>query len=173
MISSLPHHENVRQQIVNHFWHRILGNQVIVQLLEFTLVLLTTFIGKSTIYKRQSMDSKMIHITTCKTWNKWQLDTEYMILIRYYNQTAKAGALYESTDRHAGQPADNPFYSSWLRDLHQTIHKLKVGGFCRPRPPICKQFCCNLDPDPKQWSGTVCISRLEYMSNTQCCSDAV
>ena len=81
---------------------------------ELITELLTTFIGKNTTYKRKNTDSKIIDMANCKTCKKRLLAAEYAILVRYYYQTAKARALYESTDG----PADNPPNSDGLGDLH-------------------------------------------------------
>jgi hypothetical protein len=60
------------------------------------------------------MDSIIIDIAQCKTCKQTLLAGECMILIRYYHQTAKTGALYRSTDGPAGQPADHPLNSNGL-----------------------------------------------------------
>ena len=38
----------------------------------------------------------------------WLLDVKWSILIEYYNRIAKASMIYEFTDGHAVQPAENP-----------------------------------------------------------------
>jgi len=95
-----------------------------VQIYELITELLTAFIGKNTTYKRRNTDSKIIDIANCKTCKKILLAVDYEILIRYYYQTAKTRALYESTDGPVGQPADNPPNSDGSGDFHRMVPKL-------------------------------------------------
>ena len=83
---------------------------------------LTVLLGKNTIYHRKNMDSKLIHITNCKTCKNISFVVEYAILIRYYYETAKTRALYESIDG----PADNVPNSDGLGDFHRNVPKLTV-----------------------------------------------
>jgi len=149
LTSRLPHHENERQRSVNNLWSCILDNQGIAQICELITELLTTFIGKNTKYKRKNTDSKIINIANCKTCKKRFLDVEYVILIRYYYQTAKTRALYECLDGPAGRPTDNPPYSDGLGDFYQTVPELMFQVNWRPIQQIWKWFGFNSDPDPK------------------------
>ena len=81
---SLPHPENERQRSINSFSCSIFGNQVIVLIFVFITELLTTIIGKNTIYQRYNTDSKLIYIASCKTYKNIILVVENAILIRYY-----------------------------------------------------------------------------------------
>jgi len=118
MTTTLPHHKYKCQLSVNNVWSSIMGNQGIVWIYVLITVLLTTFLGKNMTYKRKKTDSKIINIAYCKTCKKKSLAAECLILIRYYQQTAKIRVLYESTDGPAGQPTDNRSNSDWLGDLH-------------------------------------------------------
>jgi len=126
MTYMLQHHQNERQQSVYNLWSRILRNQCIAWIHDLITTLLTPFIGKNTLYKREDMDSKIIDIANCKTCKKRLLAVEYAILIRYYYETAKAKALYESIDGPAGLPANNPPNSDGVRDFHRTVPKSMV-----------------------------------------------
>jgi len=88
------------------------------------------------------------------------LAAQYAILVRYYYQTAKARALYESTDGHAGKPADNQPNSDGLGDMHRTVPELTVWLNWEPWPPIWQWFGFDCVPDQKQRSGTVANTTL-------------
>jgi len=81
---SLPHPENERQRSINSFSCCILGNQVIALIFTFITELLTTIIGKNTIYQRKNTDSKLIYIASCKAYKNVLLVVENAILTRYY-----------------------------------------------------------------------------------------
>jgi hypothetical protein len=87
---------------------------------------LTTLIIQNTKHNRKNIHFKILNITTCKAFTKGLLDVEQAVLIKYYYQTAKAKALYESTDGPAGQPADKPPNSYGLGDFHRTVPELTV-----------------------------------------------
>jgi len=126
MTSTFPHNENERQRSVNNFWSCILGNQGITQILELITELLTAFIGKNTEYKRNNAESKIIEIVNSKACKKSLPDVEYVILVRYYYQTARTRASNEYTGGPTGQPADFPLSSVRLGDIHRTLGILKV-----------------------------------------------
>jgi len=134
MTSTLPHHENECERSVNNCRLCILGNQGIAWILELITELLTAWIGKNQKYKRKNMDSKIINITNCKTCKRSLLDVEFVILIRYYYQTAKTRALYISTDGPAEWSAANLPNSDWLGDFCCTIPELTVRVYWRHRP---------------------------------------
>jgi len=139
--------------------------------------LLTPLQLKNTKQTWKNTDSKIINIAICKTCKKSLLDVENMILIRYYYETAKTRALYESTDGPAGQPVDNPPNPDRLGDVHQTVPELMVRVYRRPRQQMWKGV--GLDPDlkPKRRSGTIantsyggCLElRLSFYSVVQTC----
>jgi len=81
---SRPHPENERQRSVNSFSCRIFGNQGIALIFGFLTELLTTLMGKNTIYQRLNTDSKLIDIASCKACTNLFLVVENAILIRYY-----------------------------------------------------------------------------------------
>jgi hypothetical protein len=122
----LPHPEIERQRSVNSFWSCLFGNQGIARIFEHITESLTALIGKNTIYQTKNTDSKLIDIANCKTCKNILLVVEYAILIRYYYQTTKTRALYESIDGPAGRPADKPPNSDGLGDYHRTVPKLMV-----------------------------------------------
>jgi hypothetical protein len=68
-------------------------------------------------YDWKNTESKILDVTHCTTCKKRLLVAEYMILIRYYPQTAKTRALFESTDGPTGRPDENWPNSDRLRDL--------------------------------------------------------
>jgi hypothetical protein len=80
--------------------------------------LLIALIVKNTSYQRKNTDVKIINITHCNTCKKILLNVEYMILVSYCYQNAKAKALYESTDGPTGHPTDNPPISDGLGEYH-------------------------------------------------------
>jgi len=102
----LLHSENERQQSVNNVWSCILGNQGIAQIFKHLTEQSTALIHEHTIYRRRITHSKLIDIANCNTCKNKLLAVEYMILIRYYYQTATS-AIYESIHGPAGQPANN------------------------------------------------------------------
>jgi len=108
-----------------------------------------------TQYTRNNMNSKLNDITNCKTCIHRVLDVELVILILYYYQTAKTGALYESTAGPAGQPAANPPNVHKLRDFNWTILKLMVLVNWQPGQPNWQQLGFDPHPDPKQQSRTI------------------
>jgi len=134
-----------------NLWSCVLGRQGIARIYELISELLTTFIGKNTIYNRHNTDSKIIDITIRKSCKRELLTAEYMILVRYYYQTVKASAVYESTDG----TADNQRNSNRLRDLHRTVNELTVRVHWQHRLPIGQRFGFDPDPDPKWRSGTI------------------
>jgi hypothetical protein len=77
----------------------MLINQLITELL-------TTLIDKNAAYNRNNTDSKLINIASCTACNDVLLVVENLILIRYYEQTAKTRALDEFIDGAAGRPGD-------------------------------------------------------------------
>jgi len=81
---SLRHPENERQPSVNSFRTCILRNQGIAQIFVCVTVLLTTLLGKNSIYRRWNTDTKSIDITHSSTSNSTLLVAENAILIRYY-----------------------------------------------------------------------------------------
>ena len=123
---SLLNPENQRQRSINRFCSSTFQNQGITRIFKHITELLPTLIAKNAIYHRKNTDSKLIDITSCKASKKVLLVVEYTILIRYYYQTAKTQALYESIDGPAGRPAHNPPNSEGLGDYHQTIPEFTV-----------------------------------------------
>jgi len=152
---TLPHQENQCQWSVNNFWSCQLGIQGIAQIYELITELLTAIIGKNTTYKRKNMDSKIMDMANCNTPKKRLLPADYPILVRYYYQTAKARALYESTNGPAGRHWDNSPNSDRLGNLHPTAPKLTVLGCWHPGWPIRQRFRFNPDPYPMWWSATI------------------
>lgn len=71
---------------------------------------------------------------------------------------AKIGELYESTDEHIGQPADDPPKSDWSADFHHNVPQFPIHPPWRPGQQICHQLDLNLDQDPKWQSVTVAIT---------------
>jgi hypothetical protein len=120
---SLPHPENVRQRSVNSFSTCIFRNQGIVGIFTCITVILTTLLGKNTIYRRWNTATKLIAIANCSTSKSVSMVAENAILIRYYYHTANRRALYESMDRPAGRPADNPPNSDGLEVYRGTVPK--------------------------------------------------
>ena len=118
MTYTSPQHANELQRSVNNLWSCVLGSQGSARIYELISELLTAFIGKNTIYYRKNTHSKIIDIAICKTCKKTLLAAEYVILVRYYYQTAKPRSSYESTNGPTGQPADNLPNSDGLGDLH-------------------------------------------------------
>jgi hypothetical protein len=80
----LPHPENERQQNINILSWCIIGNQSIAWILAFITELLTSLIGKYTVYSRKNTNSKLINIGSCKTCKNVLLVVENTILLRYY-----------------------------------------------------------------------------------------
>jgi len=160
----LPHHEDERQRRINIVCYSILDNQDIARIFELITELLTIFIGKNTKCTRKNTDAKIIDIANCKTSKKRLLDVEYVILIKYYYQTAKTRVLYESTDRSTTQPANNPPNSDRVGDVHWTIPKSTVLVYWEPGLSIGKRFSFITDLDPKWLFGTVTNTTIEYNS---------
>ena len=132
MISSLPQHENEHQQSITYFWSCTLVNRGIAQIFEHITELLNIFIAKRTRYQTKNTDDKIIDIPNCKTCKNRVLDVEYMIVVRYCSQNAKARALYKFTDGSAGQLADNRVNSDRFREYNRTVPKLMVRMYGRP-----------------------------------------
>jgi len=151
----LPHPVNERQLSINNFCFRIVSNHGIARIYESITELLTAFIGKNSTYDRKNTDSKIIDFTHFKTFKQRLLAVEYMIFIRYYYQSAKTRALYESTDGPSGWPADNLAISDMLGDYHRTLSELNSWGYRQPRLPISQRFGFDPDPDPNQRYGTI------------------
>jgi hypothetical protein len=85
-----------------------LGNHDIARKYEFITELLTAFIDNYITYYRKNMDSTINDIANWKITKIRSLAAEFAIMIRYYYQTAKSRALFESTDGPTGRPGDNP-----------------------------------------------------------------
>jgi len=117
--------------------------------------LFTSLIGKNTIYPGKNTYSNLLYITKSKTCQNLLWVVENVILIRYYYQTAKTKALYESIDGHTGRPADNPPNSDGLGVYHRTIPELTVRVYSQPGPPISQWFRLDANPDTKSLSLTV------------------
>jgi len=160
MAYALPYYENEHQLSVNNLWSCILGYQGIAPIFERITELLTGFLGKNITYERKTTHSIIIDIAPCKTCKKSLLVADCVILIRYYHQTAKTTALYESTNGPAGWPADNPPKSDGFGYLHWTVSELTVRVFWQPGPSIWQWLGSDLDPDPKRRSGTVANTSL-------------
>jgi len=155
MTSRLPDHENKRQQSVNNCWSCMMGNQGIAPILQLITEPLTPLLGNNTKWNRKNIDFKIINIENCKTCKKRWLDVESAILIRYYYQTAKRRALYESTNRPAGWPTDNQPNSVGLAEFHWNASELTVPVCWQPGLSIWIQFSFDPDPYPNWWSRTI------------------
>jgi len=81
---SLPHPDNQHHGSVNSTSSCIFYTQGILWIFTHIIRLLTTGIGKNTIYERENTDSKLFHIVTCKTSKNILLVVQNAILIRYY-----------------------------------------------------------------------------------------
>jgi hypothetical protein len=103
----------------------------------------------------RKLDSKIINITNCKTWIKWLLDINDVILIRYYCQPATSNALNESTDSSTGQPADNPPNPEVLGNFPCNLPVLLVWAYWQPGSWVLSQFISDLDADPIWQSWTI------------------
>jgi len=68
---------------VNSFSCCIFGNCGIVEIFTFRLALLTTVIGKITVYQRWNTDSELINIVSCKSSKNILLDVKNVIFIWY------------------------------------------------------------------------------------------
>jgi len=121
-----PYYEIERQRCINNLWSCVFGSQGIASIFELITELLSAFIGKHPTYKRENTDSKIINMANSKRYKKRLFAAEYVILVRYYYQTAKARALFESTDGPAGRPAEKTPNSVRLGDLNQTVPGLTV-----------------------------------------------
>jgi len=77
------------------------------------------------------------------------LVVEQSILIRYYSETGKTGALYKSIDQPAWRTADNLPSSNWLGVYYQTVPELTVCVHLPPGAPIWQQFGFDMVRDEK------------------------
>jgi len=155
---SLPHSETEHWRSVNCIWSCIFDYQCITQIFEHITELLPTSIGKNTLCPRIITDSKLIEIANCKTCQNILLVVEYVILWRYYSETAKTRAIYESIDEPAMCLADDPPNSGGLGDIHWTIPEWKMQVYWQPWHPIWQRFGFEPYPDPKWMFGTVANS---------------
>jgi len=155
MTHTLPHHETERQRSVISIWSCKLGNQGFLRIGAPIRKLLTTFLAKNAMGRRQNTYSKIINVTDRKTSKKRSLAVKYLILIMFNYPTAKTGTVYKSTDGPAGRRADNPPNPDGLGDLHRTVPELTVRVCWQPGPPIWQRFGFDPDPDPTWRSGTV------------------
>jgi len=155
MICLVPYFGNDHQGRINNFWSCILGNQGIAWIFKLKIELLTAFVNWNTSHKRKIIDSEIIDTATCKVFRNRFLDVEWAILIKYYYQTAKQQALYESTDTPAGQSPYNLLNSDGLGDFHWTTPKCIVPVYWWPWLLIWRWFSYNLDLNPKQRSGPI------------------
>jgi len=162
----VPHPENQCLLYVNDFLSCTLGNHGIVQIYEIITELLTAIVLLNTNHEWQNIDVKITDVTTCKVIKKVFLDGNKPILIKYNYHSAKAKALYKSTDGPAGQHADYPPKLDRLGHVHQTIYKLTVRVYWRPWPHIWRRYCANPDLDPKWRSGT--IGNTGYVPTNRC-----
>jgi len=89
MIYLLPHHVNECEQSLINCKSCLLGKQAVRWIVEHITELLTPIIGKNIKYRRKSTHSKIHHIANCNPCKTSLLDVKYVILIRYYFQTAK------------------------------------------------------------------------------------
>jgi len=137
-----------------------------MRIYEIITELLTALVLLSTNLKRQNIDSKIAKGATCKVIKMVFLDVNYLILIKYNYQTAKARALYESTDGPAGQPADYSPNSDRLGDFHRTVTELTVRDYWQPGMCIWWRFGSDPDPDPTQRSGTVANTILNSLTGS-------
>jgi len=155
MIATSPHDRSKHRRSVNNFWSCICGNHGIACIFELIMKWLTASICINTQYNTNTMVSNIIVSAKCKTAKKWLMDFEYMILVRYYCQTAKARALYESTDGPTRQSTYNPPTWDKLGDITCTVSQFSVQDCCQPRLPIWHHFSSNADRDPKWLSVTI------------------
>jgi len=154
-MSLLPHLQTERQQSIKKCWSCILGNEGITRIFEVITEPSTTIVLQNTTHNTKNIDSKIMDTPTCNVFKQWSLDVKRVILIKYNHQTAKAGALYESTDGPARQPTDNPPNSDWLVNLPQTVPGKTIRVNWQPGSAIWKRFSSHLDLDPWWQSGTV------------------
>jgi len=152
---SLPHPENERQRSINSCSSSIFGYRGIVRIFVLITESFTALTGKSAKYQWYNTDSKLIDIANRKACKNLLWIVENAILTRYYLQTAKARAIYESIDGPAGRPSDNPPNSDGLVPFHWTLCELTVRIYRWPGQPIWRWFGLDPDTDPKWWSGTV------------------
>ena len=151
----VPHPENECQQSLNDVCSCMLGNQGITRIYEIITILLTALVLLNTEYKRQNIDSKITDVTTRKVITKESLDVNWLILIKYHYQTAKARALYKPTNGPAWQPSNYPPNSEGLGDVHWTVAKLTVHVQWQPGPRIWRLFSSDPDPVLMRRSGTI------------------
>jgi hypothetical protein len=163
---SLPHSETEYRRSVNCVSPCIFYFQGITQIFEYITELLPTLIGKNTLYQRKITDSKLIHIANCKTCKNISSVVEYVIVWRYYAESAKRRARYESIDRPAKCHANDPPNSHWLGDIHRTIPELKVQDYWQPWYLIWQWFSFETDPDPK-WMFTTVANSVTNLSTWQ------
>jgi hypothetical protein len=152
---SLWHPEIERQRSVNCFRTCIFCSQGITWIFACITVLLTTLLGKNTIYRRWNTDTKLIDIANCSTSKSSLMIAENAILIRCYQLTANTRALYESIDGRA----DNLPNSDGLGVYHGTVPEWAVRVYSRPGMPIWQPFRLDQDPDLKLQSRTVANTR--------------
>jgi len=128
--------QNKHQCSINGFKSCVLGTQGIAWMFTQITGLVTSLIVNNTIYQRKKIDSKLIDIANSKTFKNILLVVENTILIRYYKQTAKTRAWYESLDGPAVRPADNPHNSDGFGVYHRTVAVLTVQVDWHPKPSI-------------------------------------
>jgi len=132
----LPHPENVHQLSVNSVSCCIFGKQGIGQIFAFVTALLTTPMGTHTIYQRYETGSKLIDIASFKASTNKPLVVENPILIRYYYQTPKTRALYESMHGPAGWSTNSAPKWERLGVDNQTVLELTVRIYWQPGRPM-------------------------------------
>ena len=126
----LPRPQNQCQWSLNNFWSGTLGTHGIAWIYEIRPVLLAVVVLLNTEHIRQNIDSKVTDVATRTASKKELLHVTYLILIKYNHQTAKARALYKSTDGPAGQPADYQPNSDRLGDVCRTVPESTVRVNC-------------------------------------------
>jgi len=151
---SLRHPEHEHQRSMNRFRTCIFRNQGIARNFACITVLLTAQLGKNTIYRRWKTNTKWINIAGRSISKSTLLVVVNAILIRYYWQLVNLGALYESIDRPARWPSDNPPNSDGFWVYHGTVPEWAVRLDWRHGPPIWERFGLDPDPDRKWRSGT-------------------
>jgi len=152
---SLPHPENEGHKSVINCWSCIFCIQGIARILKLITELLTSLIGKNTLYQRKNTEFKIIDIANCKTSKYKLLAIWYAILIRYDYQTTTTGCLYQSIDGPTGRATDNPANSDGLGDFHASVPEFMVRVQWQPWPPMWQRFSLDPDASPKWRSGTV------------------
>jgi len=142
---SLLHSEYECPRRVTSFCSWICGNEGVAQIVEHITELWPAWICTNRTYQTKNTDSKLIDITNCKTFKYVLSVVDYAILVRYYYQTTKIGALYESIDGTTGWPAGNLPKPYGLGDYHWTVPKSTIQVNWQPRTPMGQPF--GLDPD--------------------------